>query len=275
MKTPPTLILEAPDPDLPIPRRAKRPQLITTETGVHILLRHYSKTGDEGSRKAIIVHYQGLVRSLASRFLSRSETLDDLVQVGEIGLIRAVDKFDPARALPFPVYAAPSILGELKHHFRDRTWSVKVPRSLQERLLLVRKTEAILHTRLGRKPSVGQIAAELNLNEEDVLEAMETGRRTYADSLDRPLDLENGEENLTLMDRVGMWDRDIHNWEAYTDLARAMSCLNAREREVLRLRYWEDQSQAQVAERLGLSQMHVSRLQARALSRLKGILVEQ
>lgn len=270
-----TLILDAPIPDLPIPRQAKRPQLVTTETGVHVLLRHYAQTRDEGSRKVIIAHYHGLVRSLASRFISRAETPEDLVQVGEIGLIRAVDKFDPERALPFPVYAAPSILGELKHHFRDRTWAVKVPRSLQERLLKARKAETILHTRLGRKPTVAQIADELNLSEEDVLEAMETGRKTCADSLDRPLDLEGGEDGLTLMDRVGIWDSDMHAWEAYTDLARAMSCLNLREHEVLRLRYWEDQSQAQVAEHLGLSQMHVSRLQARALARLKGILADQ
>ena len=129
------MTLERQQVSLPVPREAKRPQLITTETGIHVLLRHYAETRDERSRRAIIAHYQGLVRSLAARFLSRSEALEDLVQVAEIGLIRAVDKFDPARALPFPVYAAPSILGELKHHFRDRTWSVKVPRSLQERLL--------------------------------------------------------------------------------------------------------------------------------------------
>lgn len=269
------MALETPQGSPPVPREAKRPQLITTETGIHVLLRHYAKTRDEGSRRAIIAHYQGLARSLAARFLSRSETLEDLVQVAEIGLIRAVDKFDPARALPFPVYAAPSILGELKHHFRDRTWSVKVPRSLQERLLQARKTETILHARLGRKPTVGQIAAELHLSEEDVLEAMETGRKTYADSLDRPLGLDDGEEGGTLMDRVGVWDSDMHAWEAYTDLSRALSCLNPREQEVLRLRYWEDQSQSQVAAHLGLSQMHVSRLQARALARLKGILAEQ
>lgn len=280
METHDTLTLEALNSDLPpllplTPRRAKRPGLVTTETGVHVLLRHYAQTRCGRSREAIIAHYHGLVRSLAARFLSRSESLDDLVQVGSIGLIRAVDRYDPSRALPFPVYAAPSILGEIKHHFRDRTWSVKVPRSLQERLLQTRKMDATLSARLGRKPTIAEIAEELGVTEEDVLEAIETGRRTRADSLDRPLEGDAGEDGLTLMDRVGSWDSDMHAWEAYTDLARALSCLNPRDREILRLRFWEDQSQTQVAERLGLSQMHVSRLQARALARLKGMLADE
>ena len=258
----------------PRPRQVNRPGSVTTETEIHILLRHYARTRCGRSREMIIAHYAGLVRSLAARFLSPSETLDDLVQVGSIGLIRAVDRYDPDRALPFPVYAAPSILGEIKHHFRDRTWSVKVPRSLQERLLQTRKVDAALTGRLGRRPTIAEIAGEMRLTEEDVLEAMETGRRTRADSLDRPLDGEAGEDGLTLMDRVGSWDSDMHAWEAYTDLVRALRCLNAREQEILRLRFWEDQSQTQVAEHLGLSQMHVSRLQARALARLKGILAD-
>lgn len=261
--------------DAPVPRLAKRPRMVTTETGVHVLLGHYARTRDWRSREVIIAHYSGLVRSLAARFLSRSESFDDLVQVGVIGLIRAVDRYDPSRALPFPAYAAPSILGEIKHHFRDRTWSVKVPRSLQERLLSARKVDAALMGRLGRKPTVGEIAAELGLTEEDVLEAMETGRRTRADSLDRPLEGAAGEDGLTLMDRVGSWDSDMHAWEAYTDLSRALKCLNPRDQEILRLRFWEDQSQTQVAETMGLSQMHVSRLQARALVRLKGILADE
>ena len=268
--------LAPPPAPRPVPRRAKRPSQVTTETGVHVLLGHYAQTRCGRSREAIISHYSGLVRSLASRFLSRSESLDDLVQVGAIGLIRAVDRYDPARALPFPAYAAPSILGEIKHHFRDRTWSVKVPRSLQERLLAARKVDAALTgpgsgggRRWGRSPR------ELGLCEEDVLEAMETGRKTRADSLDRPLEGEAGEDGLTLMDRVGSWDSDMHAWEAYTDLSRALKCLNPRDQEILRLRFWEDQSQTQVAETLGLSQMHVSRLQARALARLKGILADE
>lgn len=270
------LILDIPAPlSIPIPRQAKRPGAATSEADIHILLRHYVKTRCGRSREAVIAHYHGLVRSLAARFLSRSESLDDLVQVGSIGLIRAVDRYDPARGLPFPAYAAPSILGEIKHHFRDRTWSVKVPRSLQERLLAARKADAALAARLGRRPTVGEIAGELGLAEEAVLEAMETGRRTRTDSLDRPLEGEGGEDGLTLMDRVGSWDSGMHAWEAYTDLVRAVSCLSAREQEILRLRFWEDQSQTQVAEQLGLSQMHVSRLQARALCRLKGILADE
>ena len=258
-----------------IPRQAKRPDSITSETDVHVLLRYYAETRCGRSREAVIAYYQGLVRSLAVRFLSNSEPLDDLVQVGSIGLIRAVDRYDPSRALPFPAYAAPSIMGEIKHHFRDRTWSVKVPRALQERLLSARKVDAALNARLGRRPTAGEIAGALGLSEEDVTEAMEAGRRTRADSLDRPLEGEAGENGATLMDRVGSWDSDMHTWEAHTDLIRAVLCLNAREQEILYLRFWEDQSQTQVAEKMGLSQMHVSRLQARALIRLKGILADE
>ena len=272
---------ERPEPAVPerhaTPRRAKRPQLVTTETGVHVLLGHYARTRDDGSRRAIIAHYAGLVRALASRFLSPAESLDDLVQVGSVGLIRAVDKYDPGRALPFPVYAAPSILGELKHHFRDRTWAVKVPRSLQERLLRARQVETALHARLGRRPTPAQIADEMGVTEEEVLEALETGRRTRTDSLDRPLDGGDGagaDGPLTVGDRVGAWDGDMHAWEAYTDLARALGCLNPREREILRLRFFEDLSQSAVAEQMELSQMHVSRLQQRALDRLRGILAD-
>ena len=258
-----------------IPRQAKRPGSVTTETDAHVLLRYYAETRCGRSREAVIAYYQGLVRSLAVRFLSTSEPLDDLVQVGSIGLIRAVDRYDPSRSLPFPAYAAPSIMGEIKHHFRDRTWSVKVPRALQERLLSARKVDAALSARLGRRPTVAEIAGALGLAEEDVTEAIETGRRTRADSLDRPLEGEAGADGATLMDRVGSWDSDMHAWGAYTDLVRAVSCLNPREQEILYLRYWEDQSQTQVAEKMGLSQMHVSRLQARALTRLRGILADE
>jgi RNA polymerase sigma-B factor len=276
--SPETLDLAFP-PDLAFPsssapRQAKRTGLVTTEAGAHVLLNHYARTRCGRTREAIIAHYRGLVRALAFRFSSPSEGLDDLVQVGTIGLIQAVDRYDPARAVPFPVYAAPSIVGEIKHHFRDRTWSVRVPRSLQDRLLLARKTEAALSARLGRNATIAEIAQEMSLPEEDVLEAMETGRNTRAASLDRPLRGEEGGGEMTLNDRVGSWDSGMHEWEAYADLTRALSCLNARDREILRLRFWEEQSQTQVAERLGMSQMHVSRLQVRALARLKGKLAE-
>ena len=177
METHDTLMPGAPVPVpalAPVPRRVKRHGTTMTEADIHLLLRHFARTRCGRSREAVIAHYQGLVRSLAVRFLSHSESLDDLVQVGSIGLIRAVDRYDPDRALPFPVYAVPSILGEIKHHFRDRTWSVKVPRSLQERLLQARKADAVLSARLGRRPTVGEISRELGLAEEDVLEAMET-----------------------------------------------------------------------------------------------------
>lgn len=259
----------------PVPRRAKRPHRITTDTGIHVLLGHYSRTGDNRSRDAIIAYYQKLVRSLAARFLVGTEPLDDLVQVGTIGLIRAIDRYDPARALPFPAYAAPSILGEIKHHFRDRTWQVKVPRWLQERLLRARRVEQTLLARLGDAPTPAQIAQELGVSEEDVLEAMEIGYSTRAVSLDMALDPNAGDDSLTLMDRVGAIDAALLDLEAYSDLRRALACLNPREREILRLRFFDDLSQSAVAERLEMSQMHVSRLQQRALDRLRGILSEE
>lgn len=255
-----------------MPRRARRPRTVTTETGIHVLLRHHARTRDRGVRDVIVAHYSSLVRALACRFRSGTEPLDDLMQVASVGLIRAIDRYDPERGLPFPVYAAPSILGELKHHFRDGTWQVKVPRSMQERLLRVRRTENALSVQQGAAPTPADIAQEMGVTEEDVLEAMEIGRQTRADSLDRLLDPAGGEDGGCVGDRVGVWDAGLSEWESSADLCRALSCLNPREREILRLRFWEDCSQAQVAERLGLSQMHVSRLQTRALARLKGIL---
>ncbi len=258
----------------PTPRRAKRPHRVTTDTGIHVLLAHYARTRDERVRDSIIAYYQKLVRSLACRFLSGTEPLEDLVQVGTIGLIRAIDRYDPARALPFPVYASPSIVGEIKHHFRDRTWQVKVPRWLQERLLRARRVEQTLMARLDNAPTPAQIAQELGVTEEDVLEVMEMGRSTRAVSLDRTLDAGGGEDGATLMDRLGQRDAALLDLEAYSDLRRALVCLNPREREIVRLRFFDDLSQSEVAERLGMSQMHVSRLQQRALGRLHGILAE-
>ena len=257
-----------------VPRRARRPHQITTDTGIHVLLAHYARTRDERARNAVIAYYAKFVRSLAARFLSGSEPLDDLVQVGTIGLIRAVDRYDPDRALPFPVYAAPSILGEIKHHFRDRTWQVKVPRWLQERLLRARRVEQALRMRLGAAPTPAEIACELGVTEEEVLEAMEVGRGTRALSLDGALETVGGDEGFTLADRVGARDAALLDLEAYADLRRALACLNPREREILRLRFFEDLSQSAVAERMELSQMHVSRLQQRALDRLRGILAD-
>lgn len=269
-----TLGTETPRPET-IPRRAKRPHRVTTETGIHILLSHYARTRDERVRDAIIAYYHKLVRSLAARFLSGAEPLDDLVQVGTIGLIRAIDRYDPARALPFPAYASPSIVGEIKHHFRDRTWQVKVPRWLQERLLRARRVEQTLLSHLGGAPTAVQIAHELGVTEEEVLEALEVGRSTRAVSLDVALDPFGGEDSPTLMDQVGQRDAALLDLEAYSDLRRALVCLNPREREIIRLRFFDDLSQSAVAERLGLSQMHVSRLQQRALDRLRGILCDE
>ncbi len=256
-----------------VPLQAKRPHRVTTDAGVHVLLTHYAWTRDTRVRDAVTAYHQKLVRSLASRFRSGAEPFEDLVQIGTIGLIRAIDRYDPARGLSFSAYAAPFILGEIKHHFRDCTWQVKVPRWLQERLLCVHRAEQILQARLGSAPTPAQIADELGVTEENVLEAMEIGFSTRVVSLDRPLD--SGEEDVSLMDRLGEQDAAILDLEACADLRRAMSCLNPREGEILRLRFFDDLSQFAVAERLGLSQMHVSRLQQRALHRLRGMLCDE
>ncbi len=243
------------------------------DSNLHNLSHEFAQTRDFDTRELLIMHHQKLVHYVAARFLGSGETLEDLIQVGNIGLINAIDRFDPSRDIKFSTFAMPTIVGEIKRHFRDKTWHVKVPRWLQELSLNARKAQQALSVRLGRLPTVREIALELGTSEENTLEALEITHITNAVSLDTRLDPYGG-DSATLMDMIGRIDSAMHDIEAYTDLRRVLGFLDMRERQVIQLRFFDELSQAKIARKLGISQMHVSRLQQRALSRLHELLAE-
>ncbi len=243
------------------------------DTG-RMLLTHYARTRDQEVRRQLILRHQKLVRYVAQRFVNSGESLDDLLQVGNIGLINALDRYDPTQNVTFSTFAVPTIVGEIKRHFRDKTWHIKVPRWLQELSIRAGKAEGALQQRLGRAPTLPEISAEIGASEEETIEALELARNAGVLSLDTPLDREAGHDSGTLADVIGRIDLALQDAETYADLRMALNYLAPRERRVLHHRFFEDLSQAQIARRMGLSQMHVSRLQQRGIERLRALLKE-
>jgi RNA polymerase sigma-B factor len=214
-----------------------------------------------------VQQYTALVHSLARRFAGRGEPLEDLEQVGYLGLIAAINRFDPCLGLEFTTFATPTILGEIKRYFRDKSWAVRVPRRLQETYARVVRTQQELSQELSRTPTVPEIAARLELEPDEVLQALEAGPAQRALSLESPTSV--GEEGGELGDRLGAEDENLGRIELQNMLAGAMRHLTPREREIMVLRFVEQLPQTEVARRLGISQMHVSRLQRAALAQLK------
>src|SRR5436305_2572008 len=232
------------------------------------LFSRYLKDGEPAARAEWVERFLPLARQLARRYQRAEEPLDDLIQVASIGLIKAIDRFDPDREVAFSSYAVPTILGELKRHFRDKTWSVRVPRDLQELALKVDRAVSSLSRELHRSPSVAEIGEKVEATEEQVLEALEAGAAYRATSIDAPRGSED-EGRDTLGDQMG---RDEHGFGLAEDratLGRLLSTITSREREVLRLRFEEDLTQAEIGERIGVSQMQVSRIIRQSLGRLR------
>ncbi|MGI8922293.1 MAG: SigB/SigF/SigG family RNA polymerase sigma factor [Solirubrobacteraceae bacterium] len=228
---------------------------------------------DRETRDALVARFIPLARRLALRYRHGSEPLEDLVQVASLGLVKAVDRFDPERGLAFSSFAVPTILGELKRHFRDHGWSVHVPRGLQERVAAVEQAGSRLGSKLGRPPSVPEICEELHLESEDVVEALTAARAYDAVSLeagsgasDRDLDAPQA-----LADRLGELDERLELVELAASVAPALAALSARDRLILRLRFIEDLTQQEIAEHVGCSQMQISRLLRRSLARLRAV----
>lgn len=213
-------------------------------------------------------------KRMALRYRGASEPFDDLQQVATLGLLNAIDRFDPERGIPFTAFASPTILGELKRHFRDRVWSVRVPRGLHDRMAEVEKATAELTTELQRSPSVGEIAERVGVEQTDVLEVMEANHNRRTLSLDRPAHAEDPEESPPA-EWIGSEDKAFELVEGRIALDSALPHLSHRERQVLRLRFAEDMTQSQIAERIGHSQMHVSRILRRALARIRNQIREQ
>lgn len=225
-------------------------------------------SADMRARETLIRRYLPLARRLARRYQHTDEPLEDLVQVASIGLLKAIDRFDCAREVMFSSYAVPTILGELKRHFRDRTWSVRVPRDLQELALRVDQAVAKLSIGSRRAPSVGEIARVVDASEQQVLDALEAMGAYRAGSLDAPRSTRE-EEAETIADSLGTEDSGFERAEERATLQPLFERISERERVVLELRFGEDLTQAEIGERIGVSQMQVSRLIRQALTRLR------
>jgi RNA polymerase sigma-B factor len=236
---------------------------------LHKLCAEYAKTKAPQLRDELVTMHLNVVRYLASRFAHRGEPLDDLVQVGCVGLIKAVDRFDPARGVEFITFAMPTIVGEIKRYFRDKGWAVRVPRRLQELSLAVGKTADALAVTLGRSVTVEDIADALDASCEEIIEAQELGTAYCTMSLDAAVPGDRESKPTTLAERLGDADPAIARSEERAWLRRACETLEPKERLVISLRFYEEASQADIARRLGVSQMFISRLQKRALGKIR------
>jgi RNA polymerase sigma-B factor len=238
------------------------------------LLRRYAKDPTPAVREELVERFVPLARRLASRYSGGVEPFDDLVQVASVGLVKAIDRFDPDRGTAFSTFAVPTILGELKRHFRDRGWSIHVPREVQERILKVEKALAELPSRLGRAPTVDDIAERLGVTAEQVLEAMHASQGHHAVSLDASPMMGDGEEPAPLRERIGSRDVGFETVEYGAAIEGALSEISDRDRAILHLRFAEDLTQSEIAERVGVSQMHVSRILRTTLEILRGAVDE-
>jgi RNA polymerase sigma-B factor len=232
------------------------------------LLTRYHREGDPAAREQLVTRFLPLARQLARRYQRGGEQLDDLVQVASLGLLKAIDRFDPARETAFSSFAVPTILGELKRHFRDKGWSVRVPRDLQELAVKVDRVGDEMSRELGRAPTPTEIAERTSTTLEQVLEAREASAAYRAVSLDRPR-TDDEDESESYADAMGADDPGFRLAEAAATVERLMQVLTDREREVLRLRFEEDLTQSEIGERVGVSQMHVSRLIRQSIARLR------
>jgi RNA polymerase sigma-B factor len=235
-----------------------------------VLIARYLERRDPADREMLVERFLPLARQLARRYERPEEPFDDLFQVACLGLVKAIDRFDLGRDVAFSSYAVPTILGEIKRYFRDRTWSVRVPRDLQELALRVERKVAELSTGLRRQPTVAEIAAAVGAEQEQVLEALEASAAYRATSLSLPRG-DDDEAGETLGDTLGTPEEGFGLAEDRATLDRLLQTVSQREREVLRLRFEEDLTQAEIGERIGVSQMQVSRIIRQSIARLRTV----
>jgi RNA polymerase sigma-B factor len=255
----------APERDAPAGRTTPHDRARRQRDDQRLMRRHQS--GDARAREELIERYMPLARSLALRYRRASEPLDDLVQVASVGLVKAVDRWDPERGLAFSSYAVPTILGEVRRYFRDATWDVRPARDLQELCLAVEEAREKLWAELGRSPTVADLAERLDRQPEEVVEALQATEGRSVRSLDAPVHEEEG-DSASAGDLLGADDREFDRVEAGITIERMTGILDDRAREILRLRFKEDLLQSEIAERVGCSQMHVSRIIRSSLERL-------
>lgn len=249
-----------------------QPQL--SELSEKELLRRIHVEHDQEAREELITRYLPLVRGLARRFASRGQPVEDLIQVGSIGLIKAIDRFDSERGVELSTYATPTIMGEIKRYFRDKGWAVKVPRALQDLNVKLNRVIERLTAELNRSPTIADMAAACEVSEEEVLEALESGRAYNS------LSLYGGgsgdeDDSFEILDYLGNEEGAYEVVEQRRFLAPAMERLEERERLILHLRFFEGMTQTQIAARVGISQMHVSRLIRKAIEILRQEMVPE
>jgi RNA polymerase sigma-B factor len=238
------------------------------------LLLRVRNDGDVLAREELITRYLPLVKSLARRFASRGQPVEDLVQVGSIGLIKAIDRFDLGRGVELSTYATPTILGEIKRYFRDKGWAVKVPRALQDLNVRLNRVVEQLTVELRRSPTIAELAAAAEVSEEEVVEALESGRAYSSVSIFSGGTNEE-DESLELLDCLGTEEEAYEIFEQRRVLAPAMGRLDPRERLILHLRFFEGRTQTEIATRIGISQMHVSRLIRNSIENLRKYMAEE
>jgi RNA polymerase sigma-B factor len=242
--------------------------VITTEERRHEeLLRAYHEDGDRAARDRLVEEMLPLVRSLAGRYAGRGEQVEDLVQVGAIGLIKAIDRFDLERGVELTTYAVPTIVGEIRRHFRDKAWALHVPRRLKELNLKVGRLLDELTSDLGRSPTIAELAAAAEVEQEDIIDALESRHAYSARPLSTPTDDEGDGD---LMDTLGGEETAYAHLEDSSLVRSGLEALDERERRIVELRFFQGLTQSQIAAEIGISQMHVSRLLRRALETMRG-----
>lgn len=232
------------------------------------LFRRFKEEGDMDAREKLVMSHLNLVRFIANKFKNRGEPIDDLIQVGYLGLLKAIDRFDPSRGLEFTTFATPTIMGEIKRHFRDKGWSVRVPRRLQELSAKVNQATDTLTSQLQRSPTIAEIADYLDATVDEVLEAMESSSAYSSVSLEAPSGADD-DDTPSVIDRYATEDSDL----AFTDdriiIEEALASFSPRERDVIEMRFLKGMTQIEIAEKLGISQVQVSRLLRRTLKKIQ------
>ena len=264
-------------PDSSSPETPTRTPLFSEEpnerqTEFNLLFSQWRATGDQNIRDRLIMSNRSLVTYLVRRYIERGELSEDVIQVGLIGLINALDNFDPSRGVRFATFATPTILGEVRRYFRDKTWGIRVPRRLQETNQAINARIEELTHEFDRSPSYEEIARAMSMSVEEIVEALEMVHVMEPISLDEVLFAGSDDSPVNISEQIGAPDPDLETWGEHTALETALQKLPKNEREVLQLAYFEQRSQVEIAQRLQVSQMFVSRLQRKALMHLRNSL---
>lgn len=238
-------------------------------------IKAYQNNDDEEAQKKIVLHYQHLVESIARKYSKGKSFHEDLVQVGVLGLLGAIRRFDESYGKTFEAFAIPTIIGEIKRFLRDKTWSVHVPRRIKELGPKIRIAVEDLTSELERSPQIKEIAESLNVTEEEVLEAMEIGRSYQALSMDHSIEADSDGSTITLLDIVGNVDEGFEKVDQRLVLEKALNVLSEREKQVIQYTYIENLSQKEAGVKLNISQMHVSRIQRKAIKKLQEVIYKE